>query len=292
MREYYTGIDDPKRAHLLNEHKNIELGFMLSANRIKNRKKAIPTEGKWMLDSGAFTQISTFGKFFISEDKYVEIIKRHEDENLVCAATQDYMCEPHILEKTGKTVREHIRMTVQRYFNILKKMRKAGCSTMLLPVLQGMDVQDYAECLDLYEDGWRKLENMYGFLYRFGGEEFTRPDRIGFGSMCKRNGNPGPVESILDQLGDRLRKFKIHLFGFKTTGLNIKWEIASRIESADSFAYSMRDRKYNAHDAPEVNVRTNDSRAELAIEHGRKMARLVEKTQTTLNLNLDYGIMT
>jgi hypothetical protein len=57
MKEYYTGIDDPKRAHLLNEHKNIELGFMLSANRIKNRKKAITTEGKWMLDSGAFTQI-------------------------------------------------------------------------------------------------------------------------------------------------------------------------------------------------------------------------------------------
>jgi hypothetical protein len=54
----------------------------------------------------------------------------------------------------------------------------------------------------------------------------------------------------------------------------------------------MRDRKYNAHDAPEINVRTNDSRAELAIEHGRKMARLVKKTQTTLNLNLDYGIVT
>ena len=152
---------------------------------------------------------------------------------------------------------------------------------MLLPVLQGMDVQDYAECLDLYEDGWRKLEMKYGFLYRFGGEEFTRPDRIGFGSMCKRNGNPnGPVESILDQLEDRLSKFKIHLFGFKTTGLNIKWEIASRIESADSFAYSMRDRKYNAHDAPAINVRTNDS-DKLPTEHGRKMARHGDNTNNT-----------
>jgi hypothetical protein len=292
VREYYTGIDDPVRAYMLNEHKNIELGFMLSANRIKNRKKEIANKGKWMLDSGAFTQIKDHGEFTISEDKYVDIIKRHEDSNLVCAVTQDYMCEQFILDITGKSVREHIRMTVQRYFNLLKKMRKAGCSTMLLPVLQGVDAEDYAECLSLYEEGWRRLERKYGFLYRFGGDEFTRPHRIGFGSMCKRNGNPGPVESILDQLEDRLRKFKIHLFGFKTTGLNIKWEIASRIESADSFAYSMRDRKYNAHEAPEINVRTNDSRAELAIEHGRKMARLVEKTQTTLNLNLDYGIMT
>jgi hypothetical protein len=290
MKEYYTGIDDPKRAILLNEHRNIELGFMLSTNRIKRRKKEILNKGKWMLDSGAFTQIKDNGKFIIPVEKYVEIIKRHEDENLVCAVTQDYMCEPDMLEITGKTVREHIRMTVQRYFRILKLMRKRGCSTMLLPVLQGMEAQDYIECLDLYEEGWRKLENRYGFLYRFGGEQFTRPTRIGFGSMCKRNGNPGPVESILDQMEHRLGNFKIHLFGFKTTGLNIKWEIASRIHSADSFAYSMRDRKYNAHEAPEINVRTNDSRAELAIEHGRKMARLVEKTQTTLNLNLDYGV--
>lgn len=290
MKEYYTGIDDPKRAILLNEHRNIELGFMLSTNRIKRRKKEILNKGKWMLDSGAFTQIKDNGKFIIPVEKYVEIIKRHEDENLVCAVTQDYMCEPDMLEITGKTVREHIRMTVQRYFRILKLMRKRGCSTMLLPVLQGMEAQDYIECLDLYEEGWRKLENKYGFLYRFGGEQFTRPTRIGFGSMCKRNGNPGPVEAILDQMEHRLRNFKIHLFGFKTTGLNIKWEIASRIHSADSFAYSMRDRKYNAHEAPEISVRTNDSRAELAIEHGRKMARLVEKTQTTLNLNLDYGV--
>lgn len=290
MKEYYTGIDDPKRAYLLNEHKNIELGFMLSTNRIKSRKKEIRNKGKWMLDSGAFTQILQHGKFVISEDKYVEIIKRHEDKNLVCAVTQDYMCEPFILEKTGKTVREHIRMTVQRYFNILKKMRKAGCKTMLLPVLQGIEAQDYIECLDLYEDGWRKLQNLYGMLYRFGGDAFTLPNRIGFGSMCKRNGNPGEVEAIIDQMHHRLTKFHIHLFGFKTTGLNFKWDIASRIHSADSFAYSMRDRKYYAHEAPEINVRTNDSRAKLAIEHGRKMAKLVEKTQITLNLNLDYGV--
>jgi hypothetical protein len=129
-------------------------------------------------------------------------------------------------------------------------------------------------------------------LYRFGGEVFTRPHRIGFGSMCKRNGNPGEVEAIIDQMEHRLSNFHIHLFGFKTTGLNFKWEIASRIHSADSFAYSMRDRKYYAHEAPEINVRTNDLRAKLAIEHGRKMAKLVEKTQITLNLNLDYGIVT
>lgn len=292
MKEYYTGIDDPKRARLLNEHKNIELGFMLSANRIRRRKKEILTDGKWMLDSGAFTQISRFGKFLISEDEYVDIIKRHEDKNLVCAATQDYMCEPDILKKTGKTIRQHIRMTVQRYFNILKKMRKAGCRTMLLPVLQGIDAEDYMECLALYEEGWWKLQNQLGFLYRFGGEEFARPHRIGIGSMCKRNGNPGEVEAILDKMEYDLANFHVHLFGFKTTGLNIKWEIASRIHSADSFAYSMRSRKYEQHESPDVNIRTNDSRAELAIDHGRKMARLVENTQTNLGLNLDYGVMT
>jgi hypothetical protein len=290
MREYYTGIDDPVRANWLNEHKNIELGFMLSANRIKSRKKEIVNKGKWMLDSGAFTQILQHGKFIISEDKYVEIIKRHEDKNLVCAVTQDYMCEPFILDITGKSVRDHIRMTVQRYFNILKKMRKAGCKTMLLPVLQGIDAEDYIECLHLYEEGWWKLQNTYGYLYRFGGEEFARPHRIGFGSMCKRNGNPGEVEAILDQMEYDLANFHVHLFGFKTTGLNFKWEIASRIHSADSFAYSKRDRDKNIHERDEPIVRTNDQRAKLAIEHGRKMARLVEKTQTTLNLNLDYGV--
>ena len=66
---------------------------------------------------------------------------------------------------------------------------------------------------------------------------------VGIGSTCKRNKNPEVVAEILDTLEWSFRgnRPKIHLFGFKTTGLQNS-RIKDRIYSADSFAYDFNDK--------------------------------------------------
>ena len=47
------------------------------------------------MDSGAFSEVSKFGKFRHSVQEYADLINRYKDcGNLECAVTQDMMCEP------------------------------------------------------------------------------------------------------------------------------------------------------------------------------------------------------
>ena len=54
------------------------------------------------MDSGGFTELSTYGRWRTSSQQYADEINRWKDNgNLVAAVTQDLMCEPSILHKTG-----------------------------------------------------------------------------------------------------------------------------------------------------------------------------------------------
>ena len=53
---------------------------------------------------------------------------------LVAAAAQDYMCEPYMLAKTGLTIADHQRLTVERY-DALVTCDVGG--VYIMPVLQG-----------------------------------------------------------------------------------------------------------------------------------------------------------
>ena len=62
-----------------------------------------------------------------------EIARWKSCDQLLAASTEDYMCEPLILEKTGLTIPEHQRLTLKRYDELL--LYKTG--VYILPVLQG-----------------------------------------------------------------------------------------------------------------------------------------------------------
>lgn len=106
--KFYVGLHQPSDA------KRFDLAFV-SVNRIRGRKKPLGA-GAWIMDSGAFTEIATHGFYRSTVEEYAAEINRWADDpTLVAAVAQDYMCEPFIIAKTGLSVEEHQRLTIERY---------------------------------------------------------------------------------------------------------------------------------------------------------------------------------
>lgn len=188
----------------------------ISVNTLKERKSDIHPNN-WILDSAAFTQILQHGDFLMSEAEYVKQVNRWARcGHMVAAVSQDYMCEPFILAKWNRTVHDHQRMTVDRYFSILD----CNPGVYMLPVLQGYTLEDYLKCAD-----------MYGF---------TEGCYVGIGSVCKRNKNIDDVKAILKGVVD-YTGFNLHGFGLKLTALQDQ-EIRAMLSSSDSMAWSFNAR--------------------------------------------------
>lgn len=174
----------------------------------------------WILDSGAFTELSRLGKYEHSVEQYTQEINRWAKcGNLEMAVTQDYMCEPFMLEKTGMTVQQHQELTIVRYDKLTKLT-----NIPIMPVLQGYLPQEYADCL-----------KMYGSRLAYG-------MRVGVGSVCKRNSNPLRIVTVLETIKEVRPDLRLHGFGIKTTALANNY-ILSLLYSADSMAWSYRARR-------------------------------------------------
>lgn len=189
-------------------------GVMISANQLRKRKSDFSVEN-WILDSGAFTEISRFGRYRNSPEEYARLINRWANcGHLEIAVSQDYMCESFVLRKTGLSIREHQRLTIERYDSLIKLTNFS-----VMPVLQGYQVSDYIK--HLFDYGDRLLSNMW----------------VGVGSVCKRNSDPSQVRDILKAIKLIRPDLKIHGFGLKATALECP-EIRDLLYSCDSMAWS------------------------------------------------------
>ena len=345
MKEYFVGKDDFVTAH--------ERPAMISANalirikdgRVRTRKAPICAD-RWMLDSGAFSQITKYGDFIMSPAEYVRLAVRFQHcGRLACIVTQDYMCEPSVIEKIkgmGRraSVRIHQKKTVDRYIQIMDEAERQGLQVPVMPVLQGWEMEDYVQHYQMYRDAlkprhpntdnpgiYEKRGGFYARMYnrkefcRGGGKyadlkghatygreshinwgsglwhnpftdkpgghqpgwEFIRNNGqwIGLGSTCKRNRNPEAVEDILNHLEPvmgKLEWYKIHLFGFKTTGLKNSG-IRDRIPSADSMAYDFHNRMIGK-------CRTREART-IAANKFYDKTRYQPKIQTSFDFSID-----
>ena len=100
MVHFFIGLDHPAVAWPF-------LRSMISINTIRDRKGPFRVND-WIMDSGGFTVLSTHGRWRTSPKEYAAQINRWKDNgNLVAAVTQDLMCEPFILHKTGLSVEDH-----------------------------------------------------------------------------------------------------------------------------------------------------------------------------------------
>ena len=95
------------------------------------------------MDSAAFTELSTYGQWRTTPQEYADHINRlKHNGNLVAAVTQDLMCERMILEKTGRTIRDHQTMTIERYNQLIYLT-----DVYVMPVLQGCSPESYCRHL-------------------------------------------------------------------------------------------------------------------------------------------------
>jgi hypothetical protein len=168
-----------------------------------------------VLDSGGFSELSLYGGWTVSPRDYVAEVRRYADEvgRMEWAAPQDWMCEPAMLAKTGLSVADHQRLTVEN----LLELRSLAPDLPIIPVLQGWRLADYLRCVDLYAAA---------------GVDLPSEPIVGVGSVCRRQSTT-EIEDIvlsLTRLG-----VNCHGFGVKTKGFR---GYAHLLTSADSLAWS------------------------------------------------------
>lgn len=213
---FFTGLHQPSDA------RHFDAAF-ISVNRLRERKAPLQV-GDWIMDSGAFTEISTHGHYRHGVIEYAAEIRRwatNGSGTLLAAVAQDWMCEPWIVAKTGLSVVEHQRLTIERY-DALVSEDTAG--VYILPVLQGFAPADYVQHLRAY------------------GDRLTRGMWVGVGSVCKRNGDPRAVAAVLHAIKTERPDLLLHGFGLKTTALGDPL-VRSLLHTADSMAWSLNARK-------------------------------------------------
>jgi hypothetical protein len=197
--------------------------LFISDRRLRHYKTLPRAPRPWALDSGGFTELSSHGTWDHGPTprQYATRIRRYRDEigHLQWAAPQDWMCEPFITAKTGLSITDHQRRTVDN----LVCLRALDPSLPIIPVLQGWTIADYLRCADLYQHS---------------GIDLTTEPLVGVGSVCRRQAT-AEAETLIISL--RARGIAhLHGFGFKVHGLI---RCGHLLASADSMAWSFAARR-------------------------------------------------
>jgi hypothetical protein len=210
---FFTGLHQPSDAQ------HFGTAFV-SVNRLRKRRSGFAV-GDWIMDSGAFTEISTHGRYRHGVDEYAAEIRRWKGNgNMLAAVAQDYMCEAHILAVTGMTVEDHQRLTIERYDALLAE----DTGVYILPVLQGYQPEEYVRHLRMY------------------GDRLAWGAWVGVGSVCKRNGNVRAIEEVLEAIFWERPDLRLHGFGLKRTALSSPF-VRGVLETSDSMAWSYAARR-------------------------------------------------
>jgi len=165
------------------------------------------------IDSGGFSLMLETGEHDpVSE--YMAFVEEH-DANY--AALQDYPCEPSILEKYDRSVKDHQYMTVEAAAENLAYIQDNNIDVEPVAVLQGWEVDDYLECIDLFRDAG------------------VMTDYIGVGSVCRRNAEED-IRDVLTTIRSELPDKEIHAFGVKKSVLRYP-DVWAALSSVDSSAW-------------------------------------------------------
>lgn len=217
----------------LGTHKAVHLEragvpLFVSHRTLRHRRTLPRALAPWALDSGAFTELHTYGRWVETPEAYAEAAQRYARQIglLEWIAPQDSMCEPFVLDRckqltgTRPTVQQHQQATVANYLRLRELLDGTGVT--VIPVLQGWTVAEYATCWTLYDDA---------------GVDLTSQPLVGIGSVCRRQGTE-EVATLLRALADD--GLRLHGFGVKLQGLA---RVSDVLASADSMAWSLDARR-------------------------------------------------
>lgn len=220
--KFYVGLHQPADA----QHFDLAC---ISIKRLWRRKKPVAC-GDVLVDSGAFTELLLHGCYRHGVEEYAaELHRLHTTGvvNIAAAVAQDYMCEPFILAKTGLTIEDHQRLTLERYDALvadLERLFDGPIPFHVMPVLQGFAPQDYVNHVRMYGD--RLKPGMW----------------VGVGSVCKRQGDPRSIMAVLQAIAGERTDLLLHGFGVKKTAL-LHPGVRELLATADSMAWSYAARK-------------------------------------------------
>jgi hypothetical protein len=210
---FYVGLHHPGDARHFGR-------AFISVRRLIGRKAPIGA-GAWIMDSGGFSTIGKHGGYPEGVEAYAAEIRRWAGPSLIAAVTHYFMCEPHMIARTGLSIVQHQELTIERYDGL------RGCDlggVYLLPVLQGQVPEGYAEHVRAY------------------GERLPIGAYVGVGSICRRNGRPEEIVGILEAILAVRPDLRLHGFGLKTTSL-CNASVRERLHSADSMSWSFAARR-------------------------------------------------
>jgi hypothetical protein len=218
-------IPEPSHACLyLGTHRPNWLGQVLvplfvSRRRLKDRKSFPRAAAGWVLDSGGYTELHTHGAWSVTVDQYAAEVRRFEQQIglLDWCAPMDWMCEPSVLMRTGLSVEEHQRRTVENFIRLRELV-----GGMVAPVVQGWTLNEYLACVEQYEAR---------------GVSLADERLVAVGSVCRR-GADNEIVRILDRLARE--QLRLHAFGVRSSALE---RAADCLVSADSMAWSYRARR-------------------------------------------------
>jgi len=207
---FYLGTD---RLNWLTMTELADVPLFVSHRGLSKRKHLQPAPMRWGLDSGGFTELTMHGEWQTTPHSYIAAVRRYNDEigNLDFASPQDWMCEPHMIKRTGLSIAEHQRRTI----NSVLTLRTLSPQLPIIPVLQGWTLTDYLSHAEQYDRAGINLEN---------------EPLVGVGSICRRQATWEAAEIAM-----RLQPIKLHAFGAKQDAIGL---YGSLLTSADSMAWS------------------------------------------------------
>jgi hypothetical protein len=190
-------------------------GVVISYNTIEHRVSDLLV-GPWILDSGAFTRVTRRGGHVAVEVYAAAVLRWSRCGQLLAAVAQDWMCEALALARTGLTVADHQRLTIEHYDKLLALVKGA---VPIMPVLQGYRVYEYLAHLADY------------------GDRLAAGAWVGVGSVCRRNGRPDEILDILASIKLQRPDLRLHGFGLKQLALEDD-RVRALLHSADTMAYT------------------------------------------------------
>lgn len=215
--EFYLGT------HVLNHLEKTDVPMFVSRRVLEKRKSPLKSKTKWCLDSGGFSELRLNGGWNIPADDYLSrVIKASDTPGLQWAAQQDWMCEPVMIDRTGLSVSEHQRRTVDNFL----ELRSLDSPVHIIPVLQGYTLEEYKNCFEMFE---------------VAGVDLRSEPVVGLGSVCRRQ-STNDIERIVSFF--HAKDLRLHGFGVKIVGIRKYGEM---LESADSMAWSFDARYTQSH---------------------------------------------
>ena len=176
-----------------------------------------PATGRWMLSSGSLGELCRYGRLVTSTRYYVAAVARYDAEigGLDWAAPPDWPCHDAVLRGghlgelacagTALSAGEHQTRTVDGFLEVTRiwpelAHQESPCgpaASPFMPVVHGVDPEDFIHCAQLYEDAGVRLADH---------------QVVGVGSVCQRNSSAeiAEIAAALAPLG-----LALHWFGVK-----------------------------------------------------------------------------